>query len=253
LSGGIDSSLTAAIAVEAVGRENVTGVGMPGPFSSEHSLIDARAMAECLGIRFETISISAVCGAFERELAPLFQGLAPDVTEENLQSRARGVTLMAISNKTGALVLTTGNKSELAVGYCTLYGDMCGGLAVISDVPKTLVYELSRIANKRHNGAIPESVFTKPPSAELRPDQKDTDSLPPYDVLDPILEAYVEQYLAPRDIAPKLNLPLDLVQGIVNKVDRNEYKRQQAAPGLKVTTKAFGVGRRMPIAQKYSG
>jgi NAD+ synthetase len=175
------------------------------------------------------------------------------VTEENLQSRARGVTLMALSNKTGALVLTTGNKSELAVGYCTLYGDMCGGLAVISDVPKTLVYELSRIANKRHNGAIPENVFTKPPSAELRPDQKDTDSLPPYDILDPILECYVERYMTPRDIAGKLKLPLDLVKGIVNKVDHNEYKRQQAAPGLKVTTKAFGVGRRMPIAQRYSG
>ncbi len=160
---------------------------------------------------------------------------------------------MAISNKTGALVLTTGNKSELAVGYCTLYGDMCGGLAVISDVPKTLVYELSRIANRRHNGAIPESVFTKPPSAELRPDQKDTDSLPPYEVLDPILEAYIEQYQAPREIAETLKLPPDLVQGIVNKVDRNEYKRQQAAPGLKVTTKAFGIGRRMPIAQRYSG
>jgi NAD+ synthase/NAD+ synthase (glutamine-hydrolysing) len=253
LSGGIDSSLTAAIAVEAVGKENVTGVGMPGPFSSEHSLTDAREMAQRLGIRFETVSITAICETFERELAPIFQGLPRDVTEENLQSRARGVTLMALSNKTGALVLTTGNKSELAVGYCTLYGDMCGGLAVISDVPKTLVYALSRIANKRHNGAIPENVFTKPPSAELRPDQKDTDSLPPYHVLDPILEAYVEQYLAPRDIAAKLNLPLDLVQGIVGKVDRNEYKRQQAAPGLKVTTKAFGVGRRMPIAQKYSG
>ena len=253
LSGGIDSSLTAAIAVEAVGKENVTGVGMPGPFSSGHSLTDAREMAQRLGIRFETISITAICETFERELEPIFRGLPRDVTEENLQICARGVTLMAISNKTGALVLTTGNKSELAVGYCTLYGDMCGGLAVISDVPKTLVYELSRIANKRHNGAIPESVFTKPPSAELRPDQKDTDSLPPYEVLDPILEAYVEHYLAPRDIAPKLNLPLDLVQGIINKVDRNEYKRQQAAPGLKVTTKAFGVGRRMPIAQKYSG
>jgi len=253
LSGGIDSSLTAAIAVEAVGKENVTGVGMPGPFSSEHSLTDAREMARCLGIRFETISINAVCEAFERELAPVFQGLPRDVTEENLQSRARGVTLMALSNKTGALVLTTGNKSELAVGYCTLYGDMCGGLAVISDVPKTLVYELSRIANKRHRGSIPERVFTKAPSAELRPDQKDTDSLPPYDVLDPILEGYVEQYMTPGDIAANLNLPLDLVKGIVNKVDRNEYKRQQAAPGLKVTTKAFGVGRRMPIAQKYSG
>jgi NAD+ synthase/NAD+ synthase (glutamine-hydrolysing) len=253
LSGGIDSSLTAAVAVEAVGRENVTGVAMPGPYSSDHSLTDARAMAERLGIRFTVISISGVCDRFEQELAPVFDGFPRDVTEENLQSRLRGVTLMALSNKTGALVLTTGNKSELAVGYCTLYGDMCGGLAVISDVPKTLVYDLSRIANRRHNGAIPERVFTKPPSAELRPDQKDTDSLPPYDVLDPILEAYVEQYHAPRDIAAKLQLPLELVQGIVNKVDRNEYKRQQAAPGLKVTTKAFGIGRRMPIAQRYSG
>jgi NAD+ synthase/NAD+ synthase (glutamine-hydrolysing) len=253
LSGGIDSSLTAAIAVEAVGKENVTGVAMPGPFSSDHSLSDAREMAERLGIRFEVVSITGVCERFEQELASVFRGGERDVTEENLQSRARGVTLMAISNKTGALVLTTGNKSELAVGYCTLYGDMCGGLAVISDVPKTLVYDLSRIANRRHNNAIPESVFTKAPSAELRPDQKDTDSLPPYDVLDPILEAYVEQYQAPRDIAEKLQVPLELVQGIVNKVDHNEYKRQQAAPGLKVTTKAFGIGRRMPIAQKYLG
>jgi NAD+ synthase (glutamine-hydrolysing) len=253
LSGGIDSSLTAAIAVDAVGKENVTGVGMPGPFSSDHSLTDAREMAERLGIRFEVVSITGVCERFENELAHVFQGMPRDVTEENLQSRARGVTLMAISNKTGALVLTTGNKSELAVGYCTLYGDMCGGLAVISDVPKTLVYELSRIANRRHNNAIPENVFTKPPSAELRPDQKDTDSLPPYEVLDPILEAYVEHYRAPREIAETLQQPLELVQGIVNKVDRNEYKRQQAAPGLKVTTKAFGIGRRMPIAQRYSG
>jgi NAD+ synthase (glutamine-hydrolysing) len=163
------------------------------------------------------------------------------------------MTLMALSNYTGALVLTTGNKSELAVGYCTLYGDMCGGLAVISDVPKTLVYQLSRIANRRHNGAIPENVFTKPPSAELRPDQKDTDSLPPYDVLDPILEAYIEQYRTPQQIADSLHLDSKLVEDIINKVDRNEYKRQQAAPGLKVTTKAFGIGRRFPIAQRFSG
>jgi NAD+ synthetase len=179
-------------------------------------------------------------------------GRARDVTEENLQSRARGVTLMALSNKTGALVLTTGNKSELAVGYCTLYGDMCGGLAVISDVPKTMVYALTRIANVRHNGAIPENVFTKPPSAELRADQKDTDSLPEYAVLDRILEAYIEQYRAPAEIARELELPIELVHDIVNKVDRNEYKRQQAAPGLKVTTKAFGIGRRFPIAQRFS-
>jgi NAD+ synthase (glutamine-hydrolysing) len=253
LSGGIDSALTAAIAVDAVGKQNVTGVGMPGPYSSESSIVDARAMAQKLGVQFEIVSITGTFERFEQELAPLFKGASPDVTEENLQSRLRGVTLMALSNKTGAMVLTTGNKSELAVGYCTLYGDMCGGLAVISDVPKTLVYQLARIANERHNGAIPENVFTKPPSAELRPDQKDTDSLPPYEVLDPILEAYIEHYRTPREIAASYKLSLELVQDIVNKVDRNEYKRQQAAPGLKVTTKAFGVGRRMPIAQRFAG
>jgi NAD+ synthase/NAD+ synthase (glutamine-hydrolysing) len=252
LSGGIDSSLTAAIAVEAVGKENVTGAAMPGPYSSDHSLRDAREMALSLGIHFEIIPISGVYEKFLQELTPLFGGRAPDVTEENLQSRLRGATLMALSNKTGALVLTTGNKSELAVGYCTLYGDMCGGLAVISDVPKTMVYSLSRIANRRHNGAIPGSVFTKPPSAELRPDQKDTDSLPEYEVLDRILEAYIERYQTPRQIAESIGLPVELVQDIVNKVDRNEYKRQQAAPGLKVTTKAFGIGRRFPIAQRFS-
>jgi NAD+ synthase (glutamine-hydrolysing) len=252
VSGGIDSALTAVIAVEAVGKENVTGVAMPGPYSSDHSLQDAKAMADKLGIKFETVSISSVYGLFTDVLKPAFHGRGPDVTEENLQSRLRGVALMALSNKTGALVLTTGNKSELAVGYCTLYGDMCGGLAVISDVPKTLVYGLSRVANQRRHGAIPESVFTKPPSAELKPDQKDTDSLPPYDVLDKILEDYIEQYKAPKQIAEAHSLPVDLVQDIVNKVDRNEYKRQQAAPGLKVTTKAFGIGRRFPIAQRFS-
>jgi NAD+ synthetase len=251
LSGGIDSSLTAAVAVDAVGKENVMGVAMPGPYSSDHSLIDARAMAEKLGVRFEIASISEAYDTMLRTLKPLFNGRPEDVTEENLQSRLRGVTLMALSNKFGALVLTTGNKSELAVGYCTLYGDMCGGLAVISDLPKTLVYDLSRVANKRHNGAIPESVFTKPPSAELRPDQKDTDSLPEYDVLDRILKAYVEDLMSPRQIADAYQFSLDLVRSIVNKVDRNEYKRQQAAPGLKVTTKAFGMGRRIPIAQKF--
>jgi len=251
LSGGIDSSLTAVIAVDAVGPENVVGVSMPGPFSSEGSITDARSLAEKLGIRFEMAGISAPYDEFLRTLDPLFAGAPRDVTEENLQARLRGVTLMSLSNKWCALVLTTGNKSELAVGYCTLYGDMCGGLAVISDVPKTLVYSLARVANKRHPGAIPESVFDKPPSAELRPDQKDTDSLPPYDVLDQILRAYVENYQSPHQISQDLGLPLELVSGIVNKVDRNEYKRQQAAPGLKVTTKAFGIGRRFPIAQKY--
>jgi NAD+ synthase/NAD+ synthase (glutamine-hydrolysing) len=252
LSGGIDSSLTAAIAVDAVGKENVTGVGMPGPYSSEHSLTDAREMARNLGIRFEIIPILNQYEAFLQALRPLFDGESAGVTEENLQSRLRGVTLMALSNKWGALVLTTGNKSELAVGYCTLYGDMCGGLAVISDVPKTLVYALSRVANKRHHNAIPENVFTKPPSAELRPDQKDTDSLPDYDVLDPILRGYIENKESPPQISDSLNLPVSLVRDIVNKVDRNEYKRQQAAPGLKVTTKAFGIGRRFPIAQRFS-
>jgi NAD+ synthase/NAD+ synthase (glutamine-hydrolysing) len=251
LSGGIDSSLTAAVAVEAVGRENVIGVGMPGPHSSDHSVADARAMAERLGIRFELISISPAYDEMLATLDPAFAGLKPDVTEENLQSRLRGVTLMALSNKWGALVLTTGNKSEIAVGYCTLYGDMCGGLAVISDVPKTMVYDLSRVANRRLNNAIPENVFIKPPSAELRPDQKDTDSLPPYDVLDAILRAYIEEYKTPSQIAKELALPLDLVKDIALKIDRNEYKRQQAAPGLKVTTKAFGIGRRFPIAQRY--
>src|ERR1700722_19303344 len=258
LSGGIDSALTAAIAVDAVGKENVIGVGMPGPYSSGHSITDARELAHNLGIRFELIPIQNQYGAFLNVLEPLFDDSAVGVTEENLQSRLRGVTLMALSNKWGALVLTTGNKSELAVGYCTLYGDMCGGLAVISDVPKTLVYSLARVANQRHSlepgtpGAIPENTFSKPPSAELRPAQKDTDSLPPYEVLDQILRLYIENNDAPQIIADELQLPVTLVRDIVNKVDRNEYKRQQAAPGLKVTTKAFGIGRRFPIAQRFS-
>jgi NAD+ synthase (glutamine-hydrolysing) len=251
-SGGIDSSLTAAIAVDAVGAENVTGVGMPGPYSSSGSVSDSRALAQNLGVRFEISPITTAYEDVVRTLAPLFVDYKPNVTEENLQSRLRGVTLMALSNKFNALVLTTGNKSEIAVGYCTLYGDMCGGLAVISDVPKTLVYKLSRVANQRHAGAIPESVFEKAPSAELRADQKDTDSLPEYETLDAILHSYIEEYRSPSEIAAQLKLPLDLVMGITTKVDRNEYKRQQAAPGLKVTTKAFGIGRRFPIAQRYS-
>ena len=251
LSGGIDSSLTAAIAMDALGAENVTGIGMPGPYSSEGSVADARALAQN-GIRFEIVPISAAYEEFLKVLDPLFGDCPRDVTEENLQSRLRGVTLMAFSNKWGALVLTTGNKSELGVGYCTLYGDMCGGLAVISDVPKTLVYALSRVANRRHAGAIPESVFIKPPSAELRPDQKDTDTLPEYEILDQVLRLYVEDYQPPTRIAEGLGVPIGLVKDLINKVDRNEYKRQQAAPGLKVTTKAFGIGRRFPIAQKFT-
>jgi NAD+ synthase (glutamine-hydrolysing) len=252
LSGGIDSSLTAVIAVDAVGRENVRGVAMPGPFSSDHSVSDARALAERLGIQFDIIPITPAYDEMLRTLAPVFADRAPDVTEENVQARLRGLTLMSLSNKFGSIVLTTGNKSELSVGYCTLYGDMCGGLAVISDVPKTMVYSLSRMANRRHKNAIPETVFEKPPSAELRPDQKDSDSLPPYDVLDSILRLYIEESRGVREVAAELSLPLELVADVVRKVDRNEYKRQQAAPGLKVTSKAFGIGRRLPVAQRFA-
>jgi NAD+ synthase/NAD+ synthase (glutamine-hydrolysing) len=257
LSGGIDSALVAAIAVEAIGPENVMGVGLPGPYSSDHSLTDARALAANLGIGFEVVSIKTGYEDMLKNLAPLFAGYRPDTAEENLQSRLRGLTLMALSNKFGSLVLTTGNKSEIAVGYTTLYGDMCGGLAVISDVPKTMVYRLSRVANARRAAkgltpGIPENTFVKPPSAELRADQKDTDSLPEYEVLDAILAGYVERYESVAEIAAKENLPEDLVRDIVRKVDRNEYKRQQAAPGLRITPKAFGVGRRFPIAHRFT-
>jgi NAD+ synthase (glutamine-hydrolysing) len=257
LSGGIDSALVAAIAVEAVGKENVIGVGMPGPHSSEHSLTDARELARNLGIRFEVVPIKCGYEAMVQTLDPLFMGYPPDTTEENLQSRLRGVTLMALSNKFGSLVLTTGNKSEIAVGYCTLYGDMCGGLAVISDVPKTMVYRLARVANRRAEmrglrDPIPENTFTKPPSAELRPDQKDTDSLPDYEILDAILSRYIEGYRSVPEIASEINAPEELVRDIVRKVDRNEYKREQAAPGLRITPKAFGVGRRFPIAHRFT-
>ena len=224
---------------------------MPGPYSSEGSLSDARRTALALGIRFRVISINSPYSAFIKQLDPLFAGTRPNVAEENLQARLRGNTLMAISNKFNGLVLTTGNKSELAVGYCTLYGDMCGGLAVISDVPKTLAYKLANVANRRHPGAIPDSVMTKPPSAELRPNQKDTDSLPPYEVLDPILRLYVEEDLSVAAIADRLERPARLVRKIAKMVDRNEYKRQQAAPGLRVTSKAFGLGRRIPIAHQF--
>ena len=251
LSGGIDSTLVACIAVDAVGAENVVGIGMPGPYSSDHSVRDARDLAVNLGIRFEVVPISGAYDNLIGNLAPVFADAPRDVTEENIQARLRGLTLMALSNKWNALVLTTGNKSEVAVGYCTLYGDMCGGLAVISDVPKTMVYELCRVVNRRKGPVVPENVFVKPPSAELRPDQKDSDFLPEYGVLDAILKAYVEDLKPPAQIAAEQALPLGVVRDIVNKVDRNEYKRQQAAPGLKVTTKAFGIGRRFPIAQRF--
>lgn len=251
LSGGIDSAITATLAVAALGAANVTGVAMPGPYNSPDSLEDAAVMAKRLGIRFLDLPIGAPFRAYRETLAPAFAGLAEDVTEENLQSRIRGAMLMALSNKYNALVLSTGNKSEMAVGYATLYGDMCGGLAVLADIPKTMVYELSRYANGRQDAPIPERVFTKAPSAELRPNQKDSDSLPDYEILDAVLKAYIEEFADPQSIAKDLNLPATLVRDICLRVDRNEYKRQQAAPGIRVTSKAFGVGRRFPIAQKY--
>jgi len=249
LSGGIDSALTAAIAVDALGKENVIGVGLPGPYSSQGSIDDAAALASNLGIRFELVPIGDIFKTYLSSLKPVFANLPPDVTEENVQARIRGSLLMAMSNKFGALVLTTGNKSEIGVGYCTLYGDMCGGLAVISDVPKTLVYRLARYVNSC-DPVIPESTLEKPPSAELRPDQKDSDSLPPYDVLDTILEAYVEDNQSPETIAAQQGIDPELVRKVAGMVDRSEYKRQQAAPGLKISPKAFGFGRRYPIAAK---
>jgi NAD+ synthetase len=249
LSGGIDSALVATIAVDALGKENVMGIGMPSPYSSAGSVEDSRRLAEHLGIRFELIPISDLFSQYGKALDPLFTGLKPDITEENIQSRIRGNLMMALSNKFNALVLTTGNKSEMSVGYCTLYGDMVGALAVIGDLAKMRVYDLSRFAN-RNGERIPQATIDKAPSAELSPGQKDTDSLPPYEVLDPILEAYVERYETPEEIAAKQQVDLQLVKKIVKLVERSEYKRQQAAPVLKVTRKAFGPGRRFPIAVK---
>jgi len=249
LSGGIDSALVAAIAAEALGAENVIGIGMPSPYSSAGSIDDSRELAANLGMRFETISITSTFAEFKGALEPLFQGLAEDITEENLQPRIRGTLLMALSNKLGALVLTTGNKSEMAVGYCTLYGDMVGALAVIGDLVKTRVYAVCEWLN-REKEVIPAAILTKPPSAELRPGQMDTDSLPPYEVLDPIVEAYVERYETPERIAAEHGFALDLVRQVVRLIERSEYKRQQAAPVLKVTAKSFGMGRRFPIAVK---
>lgn len=249
LSGGIDSALTAAIAVDALGAESVIGVGMPGPYSSRGSIDDGRQLAKNLGIRFELLSINEIYEACRNTLAPVFAGLPEDATEENIQSRSRGMVLMSLSNKFGALVLSTGNKSEVAVGYCTLYGDMVGGLAVISDVPKTLVYRLSAHVNSRR-AVIPQATIDKAPSAELRPGQKDSDSLPPYDVLDAILEDYVEEARSAEQIAVAHDFDLNLVKRVIRMVERSEYKRQQAAPGIKISTKAFGYGRRFPIAAK---
>jgi NAD+ synthase (glutamine-hydrolysing) len=247
LSGGIDSALVAAIAVEALGAENVQGVGMPSEFSSGGSVSDAEALAKNLGIAFTVLPIRGIFDGFTETLQPFFRGTEFGLAEENLQPRIRGTLLMGISNKTGALVLTTGNKSEMACGYCTLYGDMVGALAVIGDVYKTEVYALSRYANRRGE-VIPEATLTKPPSAELRPGQMDTDSLPPYEVLDPMLRAYVEMSTPAEEIAATQGVDVALVRRVIRLVEQSEYKRQQAAPVLKVSKKSFGMGRRFPIA-----
>jgi NAD+ synthetase len=251
LSGGIDSALVAALAATALGPENVHGVAMPSRFSSDHSIADARTLAQNLGVKLSVIPIEPMHAAYEQALTPHFAGRAPDIAEENIQARTRGGILMALSNKFGSLLLTTGNKSELAVGYCTLYGDMCGGLAVISDVPKTMVYEVARHINERAGReVIPHSTLTKPPSAELKPNQTDQDTLPPYDVLDAILERYEERLQSVAEIVAA-GFDARTVADVVRKIQTSEYKRQQAAPGLKVTSRAFGFGRRMPIAARH--
>jgi len=249
LSGGIDSALTAAIAVDALGAENVVGVFMPSPYSSRDSREDAEQLAAALGIRFMVIPITATFDAYKAMLAEAFAGMAPDTTEENIQARIRGNILMALSNKFGWLVLTTGNKSEMSVGYATLYGDMAGGFAVIKDVPKMLVYQLA--AHRNHRGQVmPQRVFDKAPTAELRPNQRDEDSLPPYAVLDPILHEYVEEDRSPAEIVA-MGFDAAVVRDVVRMVDQNEYKRRQAAPGVKITPRAFGKDRRLPITNRY--
>jgi NAD+ synthetase len=251
LSGGIDSALTAAIACDAVGAENVFGITMPSIYSSSGSIDDSYNLAENLGMRIETIAIKGLHDQFINDLDAVFHGLPEDVTEENIQARIRGTLLMSVSNKTGAMLLTTGNKSECATGYCTMYGDMCGGLAVISDLPKTLVYELSEHINRKAGrDIIPREIIEKAPSAELRPDQKDQDSLPPYDILDGILELYIEQRMSAVEIEQR-GFSRETVDFVLRLVNINEYKRFQAAPGLKVTSKAFGIGRRIPLVKKF--
>jgi len=250
LSGGIDSSLVAAIAVEAVGKENVIGVSMPSQFSSEGTRQDARTLAENLGIRFIVVPIKGIYESYLRALADGFGNESGGVAEENIQARIRGNILMAFSNKFGWLVITTGNKSEIAVGYCTLYGDLSGGFAVIKDVPKTKVYELALLVNQRRSGVIPESVIQRAPSAELKADQKDQDSLPPYDVLDDLIRAYVEEHRSLRSLR-KLTKNPELVMKVVRMVDYSEYKRRQAPPGIKITPRAFGKDWRLPITNRY--
>ena len=250
LSGGIDSALTAAVAVEAIGADDVLGITMPSPYSSRGSVDDSLSLAANLGIRCETVPIAETFEAVRGALAPIFQDLPEDVTEENMQARIRGLYLMSLSNKFNHLLLTTGNKSELAVGYCTIYGDMCGGLAVISDLPKTRVFSVARWLN-RDQEIIPWNTIEKPPSAELRPDQKDEDTLPSYEVLDEILEFYVEKQLSPQEIVENHGFEEKTVLWVQRQVDLNEWKRHQAAPGLRVTSKAFGIGRRIPIVQRF--
>ncbi|MEO6740044.1 MAG: NAD+ synthase [Chthoniobacteraceae bacterium] len=250
LSGGIDSAVTAAIGAAALGAENVLGVTMPTRYSSDGSVGDSLQLAKALGIRCLTIPIEKSFTAFKEQMTPFFEGKPEDVTEENMQPRLRGMTLMALSNKFGHLLLTTGNKSELAVGYCTLYGDMCGGLAVISDVPKMMIYQLARWLN-RDREIIPAATIEKPPSAELRPNQRDQDTLPPYEILDPILELLIEDHLSTDEIIAR-GFDAATVRWVVKRVAQNEYKRAQAVPGLKVTSKAFGVGRKMPVAQRFA-
>ncbi len=251
LSGGIDSALTATIAADALGKKGVVGVAMPSQYSSKESLEDAKLLAQNLGIRFLMIPVTEVFQAYLKTLGPALKGMKPDVTEENIQARIRGNFLMALSNKFGWLVLATGNKSEMSVGYCTLYGDMAGGYAVLKDVPKTLVYELTRFRNKREGkDLIPKRVFTKPPSAELRPNQRDEDSLPPYSTLDPILQAYVEEDKGVQEIA-RMGFKESMIRAVIQMVDRNEYKRRQSPPGVKITHRALGKDRRLPLTNKY--
>lgn len=250
LSGGIDSALVATIAVDALGAQNVLGVSMPGPYSSKGALVDAAQLAQNLDIRYRVLPIEEIFQAYRKTLCDIFHGQKEDVCEENIQARIRGNLLMALSNKFGSMVLSTGNKSEYAVGYSTLYGDMAGGLAVISDVPKSMVWELARFVN-RHSERIPDSSITKVPSAELRPNQTDQDTLPPYDILDRILKAYVEDLRSPDEIAAHYDFPIELVRDVARMVDRSEYKRKQSPPGLKITSKAFSVGRRFPLANKF--
>jgi NAD+ synthetase len=251
LSGGVDSALTATLAVQALGKDFVWGIAMPSRYSSEGSVVDAQALAKNLGIRFSVIPVEPLFIAFLSALSPLFAGTAQGLAEENLQARIRGTLLMAISNKFGSLLLTTGNKSELAVGYCTLYGDMSGGLSVISDLPKGMVYKLARFINdEAGRPLIPESTLTKPPSAELRPDQTDQDTLPPYPILDAVLEGILEKNQSLSGLVA-LGFDARTARWVCETVAKSEYKRRQAAPGLKVTPKAFGMGRRFPIAAKY--